>query len=198
MNEAFQDNLQLFTRAVSHQDWETAEKAARSLLRLAPESAGLHYNLGLVLKHKGKLEDASSAFRSALNMDKTHQKARFELGCILTDQDKLQEALSCFTGYIATNADDEDALLNAARIALRLGDLDLASQYAGRLIRAGGDQLLLQAELSREEGDVQAMLHQLKQAVRHDPGLKAAALKIATQGAAGRMPLDANCFLRSD
>jgi tetratricopeptide (TPR) repeat protein len=198
MNEAFQDTLQQFTRAVSHHDWETAEKAARSLVRLAPESAGLHYNLGLVLKHKGKPEDASAAFRSALNIDKTHQKARFELGCILMDQDKLQEALSYFAGYIADNDDDEDALLNAARIALRLGDLDRASHYASRLIRTGGEQLLVQAELSREHGDVEAMLHQLKQAVRDDPGLKAAALKIASQGAAGRIPLNANCFLKSD
>jgi Flp pilus assembly protein TadD len=48
-------------------------------VRLDPDSAGAHYNLGIALWRQGKTAEAISSFRRALLLDPGHQGARQNL-----------------------------------------------------------------------------------------------------------------------
>ncbi len=59
--------------------YDEAEQAARAFLRLRPTDADGHFQLGLILKSRGKSDDARKAFGSALEYDSKHAQAFQEL-----------------------------------------------------------------------------------------------------------------------
>ncbi len=197
MNKAFENCARTFAQAAATGQWEVAEAAARKLAGLQPDNASLHYNLGLVLRRRGREMEATAALNEALRLDPGHHNARFELGCALIETGDLAGAATCLDDYLKASPKDLDARLNAARIALRLGDLDSAGEHLGHLPLENGDVHLLRAELARERADINAMRHHLAEAVRLEPAQKPAALKLANQGPAGRLPLDSRKLFAS-
>ncbi len=63
------------------------------VLRLVPESAALHYNLGGTLFGMGRFAGAETAFRMALARDPDHLEARYFLGLTLRELGRSTEAL---------------------------------------------------------------------------------------------------------
>lgn len=177
-----------FARAVQAGDWAAAERAVDALLRADPANPALHYNRGLVLRRLGRLADALAAHDAALQRAPDHANAAFERAACLLDIGRLAEAETGFSDYLARVPGDADARLNRACIRLRLGrpaealaDLDgLAEAPPVRLARAEALRDLrrldeAEALLAPRPGDA--------------PELRAAALKLLTQGAAGRVRL---------
>lgn len=177
-----------FARAVQAGDWPAALRAVDALLRADRRSPALHYNRGLVLRRLGRLDDAVAAHDAALTGAPEHANAVFERACCLLDLGRLAAAEAAFSDFLGRVPGDPDARLNRARIRLRLGrpaealtDLDgLGDELPARLAR--GEAL---RDLGRLD-EAEALL-----APRPDDGpvLRAAALKLLTQGAAGRIRL---------
>jgi len=190
MDQTFQKCASTFAQAAAQGQWQSAETAARELVALQPGNASLHYNLGLVLRRLGREMDAAEALQEALRLDAGHHNARFERGCALLELGDIEAASNCFQTYLSSCPQDTDARLNAAHINLRLGALDNAAAHLDKLPEDCGGAHLLRAELSRERADIAAMRHHLAEAVRLEPSQKPAALKVVSQGAAGRLPLD--------
>lgn len=61
------------------ENWAEAEKAAREVVRLRPDSAREWCNLGTVLRKVGNLEEATQAQEQALRLDWSYDHARTEL-----------------------------------------------------------------------------------------------------------------------
>ena len=190
MDPAFQKCASTFAEAAAKSRWQIAETAARTLVELQPGNASLHYNLGLVQRRLGQEKAAAGALLEALRLDADHHNARFELGCALLELGDIEAAGNCFQTYLSSCPQDTDARVNAARIDLRLSALDNAAAHLDHLPDHSADARLLRAELARERSDIAAMRHHLAEAVRLEPSQKPAALKVASQGAAGRLPLD--------
>ena len=190
MDKAFEKSARTFAQAATQGQWQSAEIAARELIALQPGNASLHYNLGLVQRRLGQEKAAAGALLEALRLDADHHNARFELGCALRELGDIEAAGNCFQTYLSSCPQDTDARLNAARIDLRLSALDNAAAHLDHLSENSADAHLLRAELARERSDIAAMRHHLAEAVRLEPSQKPTALKVASQGAAGRLPLD--------
>ena len=76
--------------------YREAEADLRRALRLAPQHAGAHFNLGLVLWRKGLPEDAADAFRRALELEPDNAAGWYYLGDALNqlgDCARAQHAL---------------------------------------------------------------------------------------------------------
>lgn len=182
------DAATAFARAAQAGDWPAALRAADALLRADRRNPALHYNRGLVLRRLRRLEDAVAAHDTALARAPEHANASFERACCLLDLGRLAAAEAGFTGYLAVVPGDADARLNRARIRLRLGRPDEALADLEGLVEEPPVRLARAEALRdlRRLDEAEALL-----APRPGDGAeqRAAALKLLTQGAAGRIRL---------
>lgn len=68
----------------------------RKVLRLKPDIAEIHGNLGSALKQQGKLEEAALCYRRALALKPDFAEVHFNLGNVLFAQHKVTEAVDCY------------------------------------------------------------------------------------------------------
>lgn len=182
------DAAKAFTRAVRAGDWSVALRSVDALLLRDPASAALHYNRGLVLRRLGRLDEAIAAHDAALARSPDHANARFERAACLLDLGQLVAAEAGFADYLAEVPGDADARLNRARIRLRLGDPEGALADTEVL---GEDPTvrLARAEAMRDLGRLDQAEALLAARPGDGPDLRAAALRLLTQGAKGRIRL---------
>ena len=60
---------------------------------MKPDLAEAHYNLGVVLGHKGNLDGASSEYREAIRLKPDYAEAHYNLGVVLGHKGDRQGAL---------------------------------------------------------------------------------------------------------
>lgn len=70
-----------------------AEGMLNKALKLDPESAPAHYQMGLLRKRQGTMRTAEESFREALRYDPTMHDAAYNL-CLILSQDRMKEALA--------------------------------------------------------------------------------------------------------
>ncbi|WP_226579383.1 tetratricopeptide repeat protein [Acuticoccus sediminis] len=170
-----------FQTAVARSDWAAAVAALDGLIALAP-SASLSYNKAVALRRAGRAVEAAEAARTALAQDPAHGNALFELGAALMDAGDRPGATGAFRRVLARHPGDADARTNLAALQVAAGEPSEALAVLGDVGGAEAEQT--RAAAWRDLGDLDA-------ADRHMAALPAAtALKIATQGATGRIPLD--------
>jgi tetratricopeptide (TPR) repeat protein len=78
-------------------------------VRLAPEMASLHFNLGGAYYGKGRLADAEQEFRLALGRDPGHARAHWFRGLCLEGSGRLDEALQEFEWVRANSPGTREA-----------------------------------------------------------------------------------------
>ena len=91
-------------------------------LRLAPESAQAHNNLGAALKIEGQLDAAAEAFRRALQIQPGYANARFNLGTTFAAQGPPEEAAAEFRHVLAAIPQDREARDQLTAILVGIGD----------------------------------------------------------------------------
>jgi tetratricopeptide (TPR) repeat protein len=84
----------LATYFMAKKDFETAEQYLRSGLRLRPEDAFLHYDMGVFLQQKGFLDSALQSYQTALGLDSKLYLAQINLGLLQYSRGKNEEAIA--------------------------------------------------------------------------------------------------------
>ena len=84
----------------------------RASLRLNPESAPTHYNLGFALSALGQRDEAIAQFEEAVRLDPDYAQAHNNLGALLQLQGKADEALAHYQRAVALRPDNPDAQAN--------------------------------------------------------------------------------------
>ena len=84
----------------------------RASLRLNPDSAPTHYNLGFALSALGKRDEAVAQFEDAVRLDPDYAQAHNNLGALLQLQGKAGEALAHYQRAVALRPDNADAQAN--------------------------------------------------------------------------------------
>ena len=87
---------------------EEAIAAYRTAIRLKPDYAEAHYNLGIALHDQGKLEEAIAEYRTAIRLKPDYANAHYNLGLALHDQGKLEEAIAEYRAAIRLKPDDAE------------------------------------------------------------------------------------------
>jgi tetratricopeptide (TPR) repeat protein len=102
-----------------------AEAEFRESLRLNPESAPTHYNIGLIFSVQRKYEQAAAEFQNATRLDPNHAEAHNNLGAMLHAFGRLDEAAAEYRRAIALRPENAQALNNLGRLLTSQG------QFAG-------------------------------------------------------------------
>lgn len=112
-----------------------AEADFREAVRLAPQMAEAHLDLGLALGRNGKLDEAIESIQTALHLDPKLNSAHMFLGIFLYQANRQSEATSALRQELALSPDNVEALtwlgtveLAAGRPELATGPLDRAAQ----------------------------------------------------------------------
>ena len=115
--------------------------AAASLeqaVRLQPDQAEIHDQLGIVLAQQGKLEAAAACYRKALELQPSFVPAHGNLGNLLRSQGKLDDAASCYRRILQL-ADSSQAHYDLGQIAQAQGRFAEAAACYRRAIELQGD-----------------------------------------------------------
>ncbi len=90
-------------------------------IRILPEFAEAHNNLGPVLARAGRLDEAIAEFTEAIRLHPKYPDAHSNLGLALASQGKLEEAVSHYREAIRLDADHARAHANLGVAYQRLG-----------------------------------------------------------------------------
>ena len=104
-----------------------AVAARREAIRLQPDDADAHSNLGLALAAQGKLDEAIAEYREAIRLQPDSAEAHYNLGIALAHQGKLDEAVAEYRTAIRLKPDYAEAHCNLGHLLRGQGD------YAGAL-----------------------------------------------------------------
>jgi tetratricopeptide (TPR) repeat protein len=90
-----------------------AIEAFEHAIRLKPDYATAHYNLGVARAAMGETEGALQSYAEALRYDPDHAKTHNNLGSILARKGRLKKALSHFQKALEIRPDYEEARKNS-------------------------------------------------------------------------------------
>ena len=102
------------TQAVAHY---------QASIRLAPDVAATHYNLGLALVAARRVDGAIAAFRRAVELDPQHAEAHNNLGALLHLTGHADEAVQHYRRALALRPDNAEAHDNLGRLLSTRGAL---------------------------------------------------------------------------
>ena len=105
---------------------EAAIAEYRTALRLKPDHALHHSNLGHALREQGKLHDATADYRAAVRLAPDDAACRNDLGNALRQQAKFEEGVAELRAALRLKPDFADAHSNLGLALLAQGKLDEA------------------------------------------------------------------------
>lgn len=108
---------------------EQAKEAYEQTIRLDPQHADAHVNLGRLLHEEGAPAAAEPHYRAALEADPEHDTAAFNLGVALEDLGRTADAIEAYRLALALDPNHADAHYNMAGIYERRGEKQAALRH---------------------------------------------------------------------
>ncbi|MFZ2541859.1 MAG: tetratricopeptide repeat protein [Gallionella sp.] len=105
---------------------KNALSAFQKTAALMPNDAEAHFNLGVVLKGLGQLDDAVLSYRRALKLNPGYAEAHSNLGNALKDLGQLDNAVASFSNALKIKPDSATAHNSLGAALKELGQLDKA------------------------------------------------------------------------
>ncbi len=139
--------------------------AARS--RDAFDIAVAYYQLGLVYRQSGRLDEAVAAYKNAIGLRPGLASAWFNLGIIQLERKQYPDAGKSFSAALAYGGEDADAYYYRGLAGWHAGDPGSGHQDLSRALQLNprdGEFWLQRGLLGLERGDVNGARHDLRQA----------------------------------
>ncbi len=125
--------------SILQMEGEDAVPAFQIVTELTPDDAEAHYNLGVVLKSAGQLDNAVASYRRAVALKSDFALAYYNLGNALKELGQLDDALVSYRRVIGLRPDFVLAYLNLGNALKELGRLDDAVISYRRVIEIKPD-----------------------------------------------------------
>ena len=106
------------------------------VLRLEPENAKAHANIGLILYHTGQTDKALAHLKVAVRIDPANAYARNNLGGVLEGQGDFKGAAKCYSEALGMRPGYKNAYVNLSRILRRAGDPALTVRCYREVLRS--------------------------------------------------------------
>lgn len=108
---------------------DEAIRAYGEAVRLDPEHADAHVNLGRLLHERGAVASAAGHYRKAAALRPTDATAAYDLGVALQDLGRLEEAAETYGAAIELAPSHADTYFNLSAVYERLGREALAIRH---------------------------------------------------------------------
>ena len=108
-------------------------------IRVRPDLARGHHNLGVALSEEKDFTQALACFREALRCQANYAEAHYNLGNALGELGRGEEAVLAFKAALRVKPDYVDVLNNLGLALTRLGRPPEASVYLGQAVRLRPD-----------------------------------------------------------
>jgi Flp pilus assembly protein TadD len=135
-------------------DFDSAISQLQAALQRAPQDATIHYDLGLALKFKDKLTEATAEFRKAEELDPQQADVHYTLGVTLWQQGDFPAAAEELRAAIRAKPDYAEANYTLGSVLKQQGKLQEAAAALREAIR-------LQPDLGGAHTTLAAVLRQL-------------------------------------
>ncbi len=106
-----------------------AEQCLRTAVRLRPDYAEAHYNLGIALATDRRLDDAIAALRETVRLIPEHAEAHMRLGATLAASGRPEAAAESFHRAIRLKPDLPAAYVYLGNVCAGLGKMEEAVDY---------------------------------------------------------------------
>ena len=120
--------------AAQQMQGKNALAAFQKTAELMPKDAEAHFNLGVVQKALGLLNEAAGSYRRALKINGAYAEAHGNLGNVLKDLGQLDEAVASLRRALKIKPDSADAHNNLGTALKDLGQLEEAAASYRRAV----------------------------------------------------------------
>jgi tetratricopeptide (TPR) repeat protein len=107
----------------------------RDTLFKNPDCWMAHYNLGILLKNQGRIEEAMEQYHKTIQINPNHYEALNNLGNVLAAKGRLDEAIENYRQAIQINPNYREALNNLGNVLAAKGRFDEAIENYRKAIR---------------------------------------------------------------
>jgi hypothetical protein len=111
------------------------------LLKIKPDSAETHNNLGIALANTGRPQDAIEHFRLAVKYNPDYLLSYFNLAVALQNEGRLEEAVSYYKQVLKVKPDHINACLNLAAALVELDRPDEAVEPCNKVLELEPDNI---------------------------------------------------------
>jgi Flp pilus assembly protein TadD len=118
------------------------------LLKIRPDSAEVHNNLGNALVHTGKIQQGIEHYKLAIKYKPSLSEAYRNLGYALKKQGNLEEAARCYKEAVKIKPDNVEAYLALAAIFNELNKFDESMEYCYKVLEFDRDNVFAHGYLS--------------------------------------------------
>lgn len=113
---------------------EEAERCAREAIRLKPDHAEAHNNLGLALRLQGRTEETITPLREAIRLKPDYADAYYNLGVALTMAHRPEEAIESYRQALRLRPNDPEILNDIGNALSEVGrHMEAVKCYQGAL-----------------------------------------------------------------
>jgi protein O-mannosyl-transferase len=174
-------NLAAIELARPDGDLPNAEAHIRESLRLKPDNAEAHNNLGYLFQRRGQMKEARKEYEEALRPNPGLAAARNNIGAIEHVEGHLQAALEHYQAALKTDRNNSDAIRNLGLVLVDLGRLEEAAPIVEEAFRQSPnhpDALDAMGTLALLRGRVQDAVSYYEAVLKLRPPTPAALVKV--------------------
>ena len=106
-------------------------------LRINPDDAKAHYNLGIALGQAGRVQEATEQWEQALRINPDDAEAHYNLGVALSQAGRLPEAMKHWEQVLRLKPDDVDTHYNLGTALQRQGRVPEAIEQFEQALKSG-------------------------------------------------------------
>ena len=141
-------------------------------LKIKPNFAQAHNNIGIAFREKGELATSIGAFKQALKLDPTYAAAHNNLGISMKIIGELDAAIECYEHAIKINLNYPEAYNNMGNALSNKGDLDKAIDCYKKALKVKPEYAVAKKGLGaiyQGQGDLKAAAVCYEQALEIKP-----------------------------
>jgi protein O-GlcNAc transferase len=149
-----------------------AQPAFQKVVELMPNDAEAHYNLGVILKSKGQLNQAATSYQRAITLKPEYAEAHSNLGNTLKDLGQLKDALASYRRALKLKPGSADTHNNLGTALKDLGQLNDALTSYRQAIALQPDFAWAHYNLGNAQkqlGQLDEALHSYRRAITLKP-----------------------------
>lgn len=152
--------------------WQNGTSLWEHAIRVTPDNARAHANLGVSLAGEGRRASAITEYQEALRLEPRMAETHNNLALVLVDVGASEDALAHYREAVRLKPDYPNAHTNLANLLDEKGWTDEAIQHYGEAIRLKPNHVLARVNLAialAKVGRVAEAIGQLEEALRADP-----------------------------